>query len=63
MPSRVCTWFSKNWPYVITFDPTGSSVAYKLDFIELNILAKFYEDRINTVPSREYAMFFYYLTY
>ena len=52
--------FSKSWPYdqVFEFDPTWPISGPGLDLIEINILTKFHEDCIKTVPSEVYTWFF-----
>ena len=58
-----CThWFFKNWPNDLVFDPTWPTFNSGLDVIKMNILTKFHEDRINTVPSVVYSWFYKDLT-
>ena len=50
--------FSKIWPSDLVFDPTWPSFEADLDIIMVNILTKFHELWIKTVPSRMYTRFF-----
>ena len=52
--------FSKSWPYdqVFEFDLTWPLSGPGLDLIAKNILTKFHEDCIKTVPSEVYTWFF-----
>ena len=49
-------------PSELVFDPTWSSFKFDLDIMRINILTKFHELWIKTVPSRVYIRFFYNLT-
>ena len=50
--------FSKICPSVLVFDPTWPSFESDLDIMMINILTKFHELWIKTVPSRMYTRFF-----
>ena len=49
--------FSMIWPRDLIFHPTWPSFKLDLDFIGTNILTKFHELWIKTVPSRVYTRF------
>ena len=63
VPSRVYTifvlFFFKIWPCDRVFEQTLQSYDPDQDFISINILTKFHELWIKTVPSRVYTRFFY----
>ena len=42
----------------LVFDPTQPNFGPGLDLIEINILTKFHDDCIKTVPSEVYTCFF-----
>ena len=42
--------FSKSWPYDLVFETTWPNFGTGLDLIQINILTKFHEDCIKTMP-------------
>ena len=54
--------FTKIWPSDLVFDPTWPIFNSGLYFIKMNILTKFHEDWIKTVPYRVYSLFYLDLT-
>ena len=54
--------FCKIWLSDLIFDPTWTTFEPDLDIMMINILIKFHERWIKTVPSRVYIRFFYNLT-
>ena len=54
--------FTKISPSDLVFDPTWPIFYSGLYFIKMNILTKFHEDWIKTVPYRVYSLFYLDLT-
>ena len=49
---------TKIWPKALVFKPIWTIFYSALDFIKINILTKFHEDWIKTVPSGMYKWFY-----
>ena len=57
MPCRVYSLFYSDLTSDLVFDPTGPIFDWGLAFIKINILPKFHDDWIKTVPSGMYLWF------